>query len=222
MYAIRSYYADISPVLRIMDTMISRKLVELEKFLTLYYCRINTEKSLLSFIDAGHTWFVYYDSSAGSCWNVKGSNMPIGFTVDQVYRTFLLPFNNDDVLFFYSDGISEVRNSDGEMFGHERIRQLVNAHHHLTPAELLKKVLNVIFYFAAQPFDDDVTGVAIKSAKAEDSLIMSRSHVFSNNQHIDLQNLREQFSEDLSAAYKPVFEEDCTKLVIALIRNNFV
>ncbi len=209
--------SDIRDVLQMIDSLISRNLIDLKKFLTLYYCRLNTKKSLLSYIDAGHTSFIYYDGADDSCWSLKGANMPLGFSPSQNYRAFQLPFDRRDLFFFYSDGISEVKDSEGEMFGHERIRQLVKGHGSLSPDELLKKVLNVVFFYAAGTFDDDVTAVAVRITEGRAAPLSERRYEFSDRDSIDLEAVREDFAAGLNSAYGEDQLEASTKLTIALL-----
>jgi len=207
----------IDVVLRFMDRALSRELIELEKFLTLYYCRLDMEKSLFQFVDAGHTSFIFHDASDNSCWSIKGANMPLGFATDQEYRKFLLPLDRDDLLFFYSDGISEVTNSEGELFGQERIMKLINAHHHLSPNELIRKVLNLTFFFAAHDFEDDVTAISIKIKTAREQPLKMKSLHFESTTNMDLSDIREAFSNDLLEIFGDTFGDHSARLLIALM-----
>ena len=208
---------ELSSMLRSIDSLIGEDLLALNKFLTLYFCRLDSEHSLLSFIDAGHTSFIYLDAEEGSCWNVKGSNMPLGFSGTQEYKTYHLPFNQNDLLFFYSDGIPEVSNGEGEYFGEERLRQFIQAHRHLKPAELLKSVFNVAFYFASQAFVDDVTGVVVKVDRIKDLPEVNRQFLYTREKPADLGVLREEFEADLFRLYPREAQENSTKLTFALM-----
>ncbi|MDC7239043.1 MAG: SpoIIE family protein phosphatase [Spirochaetales bacterium] len=210
-------WAGLDRVLNHMDSLISGKLVDLGKFLTFYYCRINLKDSTLSFVDAGHTSFIYYDSSEQRSWSVKGANMPMGFTTEQVYKIFRLPLNPGDLLFFYSDGISEVMNSEGQIFGCERVLRLVNAHNYMTPEELLSRVLFVTFFYAAEEFKDDVTGVAIRIKGNSGFTATERSFTFSVSEPANLEDIRETFLKDLSDRCRGSNEKSRTKLAIALV-----
>lgn len=153
----------VTDVVSDVDRKLSRALIETGKFMTLYYCRVDLARGLLSYVDAGHTGFCVYDAATRTCWTAKGSNMPVGFAAEQSYREYLLPFGRGDVLFFYSDGVSEAENADGELFGEERIRQVVNAHSGLSSEELVKTALNLTFFFSACGFRDDVTALALRA-----------------------------------------------------------
>ncbi len=210
-------WAGLDRVLNHMDSLIGKKLMDLGKFLTFYYCRINLKDSTLSFVDAGHTSFIYYDSVEQRSWSVKGANMPMGFTAEQIYRIYRLPLNPGDLLFFYSDGISEVMNSEGQIFGCERILRLVNAHHYMNPQELLSRVLFVTFFYAAEDFKDDVTGVAIRIKGNSGFTATERSYTFSVDEPANLEEVREAFLKDLTDRCRTSHEKSRTMLAIAMV-----
>ena len=144
------------------DRDISENLATVGTFLTLDYCRIEIARRTFRFVDAGHTGFCFFDASDGSCWLVKGSNMPLGFKIGQAWRRYVLPVGTGDLFFFYSDGISEAEDVEGTRFGEERIRQLVKAHADLSAEDLVKKTLNIMFFYATNGFRDDVTALAVR------------------------------------------------------------
>lgn len=183
------------------ERKISRALMETGKFLTLYYCRIDLGRGLFGYIDAGHTGFCYFDAASEKCWIVKGSNMPIGFVAEQTYREYLLPVGTGDILLFYSDGISEAENADGELFGEERIRQLVNAHSGLTPEELVKTAVNLTFFFSACGFRDDVTALAVRVNREGLRPVRSFSSGIDRTDSSVASVLRERFLQDLEASF---------------------
>lgn len=149
------------------DHALSGNLSDVGTFVTLDYCRIDTARRLLCFVDAGHTGFCFFDASDGTCWIVKGSNMPLGFKVGQAWRRYLIPLDSGDMFFFYSDGISEAEDFEGTRFGEERIRQLVMAHSGLSAEEFVKRTLNIMFFFARNGFSDDVTALAVRVVSSE-------------------------------------------------------
>ena len=188
---------EIKSILSGVNRAIGSQLVTLENFCTLFYCRLLMDRPAVRFIDAGHTCFVYYNAKDESCWTVKGSNMPIGFMPQQDFRQFLLPLSKGDVLFFYSDGITEVMNSEGEQFGFKRLMHLISTSHSLSSVEIIKKILNVTFYFASSEFKDDVTAVVVKTTAAREIPLIERSYKELEFSSADLSAVREKFESDV-------------------------
>jgi len=208
---------DMKRVLNHTDRSINRELLSIKKFLTLYYCRMDMERGLFSFIDAGHTDFLYYQEEKQCCWSVKGADMPMGFTEPQQYRCFQLPVQEKDLLLFYSDGITEVENSEGVQFGKERLEQLLLAHKHLQPEELIKKILNLTFFYAAEDFKDDVTAVALRMEAPDPHQDRDIRIHFSGRKEIDLVQLRERFQQDLDKSFGSFDEAQRSMLLIAFM-----
>jgi len=68
-----------------------------------------------------------------------------------------------DVVTFYTDGVTEARNRDGDQFGMARLGDLVAAHRDREPESLVAHVVAEVQRFAgSERFDDDVTIVIMK------------------------------------------------------------
>ena len=138
------------------------ELLKLNSFITLIYGRINSSRNLLRFVDCGHTSTIHYDARRGRCWRVKGVNMPLGFSTQQTYRSLCIDLHPGDIVFAYSDGITEAVNGEGELFGEERLMHLIRSSAELDADILLEKVKQITFAYCAGSFRDDVTAIAVK------------------------------------------------------------
>jgi phosphoserine phosphatase RsbU/P len=68
-----------------------------------------------------------------------------------------------DILVFHSDGIAETTNTEGQFFGTQRMRKLIEDKHEVTAAELADTVLREVDWFAdSAPLADDRTLVVMK------------------------------------------------------------
>jgi sigma-B regulation protein RsbU (phosphoserine phosphatase) len=94
---------------------------------------------------------------------VHGDNLPLGIREGEIYDQLSVPFAPGDVLLFYSDGITEARNSTRELFGVERLTECVQINRALEPEALVEVIRNAVFTFSAsERLADDLTCVAIK------------------------------------------------------------
>jgi sigma-B regulation protein RsbU (phosphoserine phosphatase) len=140
---------------------IVQELINLESFLTMCYARF--EDNLLTYVDCGHPPIMYYEDSTGDILQLKGDNMPIGFQLRETYVETKQIIKTGDVLVFYSDGITEAMNFDGEMFGEERLAEVVRN----ASKESAQSVLSVIHsqvtdFLGGKPAGDDLTCIVIK------------------------------------------------------------
>jgi sigma-B regulation protein RsbU (phosphoserine phosphatase) len=75
---------------------------------------------------------------------------------------------NNDVVVFYTDGITEAINGKEEQFGQERLITLVAQNSGLPAQELIDKIKNAVIDFTqGQPQFDDLTLIVLKSLQAD-------------------------------------------------------
>ena len=185
------------------EANLAQELQKLHSFVTLVYGRLYASGKLLQFIDCGHTSIIHYDAAEGSCWRIKGSNMPLGFVDRQTFKPYMTDLSPGDVLFTYSDGITEASNSEGELFGEERLMLLIRASSDLSTADLLEKVKRITFSYCAGNFRDDVTCIAVKIAP-EQNVIEAKTRQKTFPQQLDaIRAIREFVEESLAGLLPP-------------------
>jgi serine/threonine-protein kinase RsbW len=87
---------------------------------------------------------------------------------------------------FYSDGITEMRNLAGELFGAERLADCVLANRELEPEALVEAIRKTVAAFAqSDRLSDDLTCVAVRVGEARRPLAHSELEIRS-----DLNELR--------------------------------
>ena len=82
--------------------------------------------------------------------------MPVGLFAGHGYTERSVQLADEDVLFFYTDGLVEVENEAGEMFGAERLESLLRNYSGQGVDVLLERAEQGVRSFrgAAEPFDD--------------------------------------------------------------------
>ncbi|MBM3494615.1 MAG: hypothetical protein FJX72_09920, partial [Armatimonadetes bacterium] len=72
-----------------------------------------------------------------------------------------------DVFFFYSDGVIEAESPSEELFGEERVIEVIKAGHRLPPMELIGRVRDAVLEFCGdKPPGDDITCLAVSVGEA--------------------------------------------------------
>ncbi|GAB4235199.1 MAG: hypothetical protein Tsb0021_14650 [Chlamydiales bacterium] len=145
---------------------------EIEYFVSLSYARFNLNTYTISLVDCGSTKPIHYRASDGSVQLLKGENLPLGFIDHDDYKIKEFSFSYGDLFVFYSDGITEAMNDQGEQFGVERMENLVKKHRYLTPNAFIKKIKEEMYSFTGRTnYDDDMTMIVIRVLeKSETSL----------------------------------------------------
>jgi sigma-B regulation protein RsbU (phosphoserine phosphatase) len=97
------------------------------------------------------------------CTEIPLEGFPIGAFEDSSYEESRVDLEAGNIFVFYSDGITESRNSDGEEFGLERLRTLIEANATRSAAELADGVFRELERFApGMAARDDRTLVVAK------------------------------------------------------------
>jgi serine phosphatase RsbU (regulator of sigma subunit) len=139
------------------------QLIDLESFVTVCYARFDLNKGSLDVVDCGHTGIVHFHAKMKRCDILHGDNLPLGVLTGEIYEQISVAFEPGDVLFFYSDGITEARGSRGELFGVERLAECVRAYGELEPEDMVAAVRkDVSTYSGSARLDDDLTCVAVR------------------------------------------------------------
>ncbi len=93
------------------------------------------------------------------------SGPPLGIEPTWKYKQVELPIRPGQGVLLFTDGISEARNAQGELFGEARIRDALRGAH--SPAEACERVLEAVERFAAAnaPRDDVCLVAFARTAK---------------------------------------------------------
>lgn len=132
--------------------------VESMLYFTMVYGVIHTPTGKVSISHAGHPPTVWMQTGAGDAHFVEGEGVPVGMIPGMVYETYDLQLSPGDRLFLYSDGIVECENSQGEMFGQEKLKSLLKESQALPMNDMITAVQRQIEDWQGHDqFDDDVT-----------------------------------------------------------------
>jgi sigma-B regulation protein RsbU (phosphoserine phosphatase) len=147
---------------------VARQLIELESFVTVCYARFDLQNNRVDFVDCGHTTTIHFQARTGTCAMLQGENLPLGVSEKEIYEQTRVALHTGDVLLFYSDGLTETRNSAGELFGIERLAECVRTHGRLEPEQLIDQIRQAAVAFSnSETFGDDLTCVAVKIEERE-------------------------------------------------------
>ena len=117
----------------------------------------NPVERRLTYVNAGHP--------PGLLWNPRdgfrelaASAFPVGVMPDVEYTSLELTLTTSDRLVLVTDGLLEAFAPTGELFGADRLKQLIINHASATPSELLNAILTAVQSFAGnRPLQDDLT-----------------------------------------------------------------
>jgi anti-sigma regulatory factor (Ser/Thr protein kinase) len=183
---------------------------------TLCYVRINLDQRNLVFVDCGHTGLIHLRRKSGMCELVRGKNLPLGVIEGEIYDQISLPFEPGDALIFYSDGVTEARNSAGELFGIDRLMECVRINRDLEPEALVEAIRKAAFTFSgADRLTDDLTCVVVKAVERPVPLAQAEIELSSDLKELGRsRQFVRAFCCNLPGA--PLDEESVSKLELAV------
>ena len=139
------------------------KLEELNSYITLNYSRFNLKDQTITYVDCGHPKVIHYNRENNRINMLEGENMPIGFQKNEIIKQITTSFAKGDLFVFYSDGLSETRSKHGDLFGEEKIMEIVNRSNGKDTAQILMDINSSAQAFSELEYpEDDLTIIVIK------------------------------------------------------------
>lgn len=140
-----------------------------EMFVTALIGVLDKEKRTFTFVNAGHnhpyTAPKEGDFSRFPC----RSDLVFGLWENREYQEQTLDLNKTGCIFFYTDGVTEAENRDGEMFGDSRLCETLNCvEDRRDPARVARQVSDVLASFQGEEEQsDDITMLCLWTGSAE-------------------------------------------------------
>ncbi len=137
--------------------------VESMLYFTMVYGVIHTPTGKLTISHAGHPPAMWMRPATNDAHFVDGGGVPVGMIPGMAYDTQQMQLSPGDRLFLYSDGIIECENSQGEMFGKDKLKTLLKESQTLPMKDMITAVQDQIEGWQGNDqFEDDVTYLVVE------------------------------------------------------------
>lgn len=132
-------------------------------FVTLFYGVLDPVRKTLTYVNAGHNPPMVQGKSPVEITMLAAKGVALGVMTDIEFEEKELVLHSGDILILYTDGVTEAINRKNEMFGYERISQVVEENYYLSAQEIIKLIEREVFTFSeGQPQFDDITLLLVK------------------------------------------------------------
>jgi sigma-B regulation protein RsbU (phosphoserine phosphatase) len=154
----------ISQIVSDVNRQLAQDVEESGGFMTLFYLVLNAKEQRLSWVRAGHDPAILYDPVADAFEELHGSGVALGVQPDARFeQNEKNNLSAKQVIFLGTDGIWEARNPLGEMFGKDKIYQIIRQN----SAASAREILSICFdrlnrFLEGRAPEDDVTMIVIK------------------------------------------------------------
>ncbi|OHD13024.1 MAG: hypothetical protein A2Y34_13290 [Spirochaetes bacterium GWC1_27_15] len=150
-------YNSTKEVVNAVNRELNQAISETNDYLTAIYCTIDLTNGVIEYTNASHP----------QAYLVRNDNTFIEFIPNTPYIAVLNEIKSesgyenysiDDKIIFYTDGLTEARNSKDEFFGIEKLENLICENNHLFANDLLVKIKDELITFSqGKEQTDDVT-----------------------------------------------------------------
>jgi sigma-B regulation protein RsbU (phosphoserine phosphatase) len=136
---------------------------ELNLFMTMFYGEIDIKEKVIRWVKAGHEPAILFTPGADSYELLAGEGLPLGVMEESVYKESQKQIQSGQIILIVTDGIKESVNPQGEMFGSERLLDVIRDSADRPAREILDRVFESLNNFR-HPLkaDDDETLVVVK------------------------------------------------------------
>jgi serine phosphatase RsbU (regulator of sigma subunit)/predicted ester cyclase len=144
---------------RVNETLFAR--IPPNMFITCFYCILDPKSGSLRYANAGHNLPCRRHQHAATDLNARG--MPLGLMPGMAYEENETALVAGEGVFFYTDGLVEAHNPQGEMFGTPRLRSLLSEHP-MGGTDLSAILMEELERFTGEGWEqeDDITLLTLK------------------------------------------------------------
>ncbi len=141
--------------------------LEKTSFITASYFIIDTKTQKVSFVRAGHCPTLHYVAEHNEVQLFKNKGLGLGILRNSSFEKYVqvngFDYKAGDILFLYTDGITEAINKKSEQFGYDRLSQSLLRHSHHLPDKIREGIFNDLYeYCENDALDDDYSMVILK------------------------------------------------------------
>lgn len=132
-------------------------------FITAFEGILDLTTGQFVYVNAGHELPFLLKSEKGFEMYSIISDFVLAGMEDTQYQMGILDLEDGDILFEYTDGVTEATNKENELFGTKNLKEALNQANTKKPAEIIKQVKRNIDKFVGDtPQFDDITMICFK------------------------------------------------------------
>ena len=162
-YGLRDYQGP-GQLLNEVNQYVTRDSSETSRFMSLFFLELDPAAKTLRWVRAGHEPAIVFDPNDGEFRELSGAGIALGVVEDHSYQEYSIEgWQSGTIIIIGTDGVHETRNADSEMFGMNRLRDIISTNA-AEPAKIIQdSVIQTLHSFrGSAPQEDDITLVVLK------------------------------------------------------------
>jgi serine phosphatase RsbU (regulator of sigma subunit)/anti-sigma regulatory factor (Ser/Thr protein kinase) len=96
-------------------------------YATAFYARITMKNLTVTYARAGHEFPLWYEAKTGIVHELSSEGLPLGMFSNPFFETRQIQLGEGDRLIFFTDGLPDALNSEGERFGRQRLIDILKS-----------------------------------------------------------------------------------------------
>ena len=150
-------------ILGFVHTEIAAHLGTLTSFVTLVFARLDMQARLLFVVNCGHPPVLLLKGETGEVVSLASGNPALGIGQRPYFQGVTCPYAPGDLLVFLSDGVTEARRADGQMFGLPRVIAEIQRRWKESAQMMVDGLASAVEAFLeGEPLQDDCTCVILR------------------------------------------------------------
>lgn len=150
-------------ILKLLNSQLYDDLTRAELFITMFYAKYNSATGRLSFANAGHNRPLVFRNGDTNCIELDADGLIIGVKPSVIFEERSIELLKGDVLLFYTDGLTEATDAQGDSFGVERVCNHLQAVRNLPSRAIIDSFYSAVTEFTGlETFQDDISLVVLK------------------------------------------------------------
>ncbi len=132
-------------------------------FMTFFFCQLKARSRKIRWIRSGHDPALIYSPESDRFDELRGRGIALGLDCSFEYEEFQCTLALNQIILIGTDGIWEMRNEFGEMFGKEKLKMIIRNNSSATAQEISTVITGALADFrGGRQLEDDVTMVVLK------------------------------------------------------------
>lgn len=155
---------DSPQVMEQVNALVAREqIIKESSFATCMYLTLDMDTLKLTFANAGHNPIIVARKGEKECLEMFTRGVPVGVMKRMRYKQVEETLKPGDVLFLFTDGINEAMTSKQDMYGMDRMKEVIFNSRHLTSEEIMSAVYDDVNKFVGDYKQyDDMTAIILK------------------------------------------------------------
>jgi phosphoserine phosphatase RsbU/P len=169
-----SYLSELDPqilsrpgeILRFMNQAVHGSGKEIQ--VTCFVASLNKKTKKMHFSNASHTPPLFFNARKDTLGKedfqplMEPNGPRLGQSLGSTYTSRTMDLASGDTIFFYTDGLIEAENSEGQRWGERRLLKTLGQYGNEAMGEVIPRILGELKNFSSEKFKDDVTVASLR------------------------------------------------------------